>query len=455
MTTSQPPARSLAERFAAWGTSWDQRLASPALRVAARRAILDTLGVIVLGGTHDDVKKLLRIYNSEKGPCHVVNGGSATAETAALINAAAAHAWDFDDTSYTGIMHGSAVILPTVLAVAEETQSTPDDILSAFIIGSEITYVLADVCTHRHYFRGWWSTVTLAPIGATAAAARLYGCNETQIAEAIGLAAAAAGGSKAVFGTSGKPFLAGDSARRAVSFARIIKGGLRGPTQAIDIQGGFLDLLGEGSNLTEADSLGMRWRLLEPGLLFKRNPVCSAAHSAIEQMAILTSEASAQPHDIQRIDAEIPDLVNRCLVFPSPKTPQQAQFSLQYALACAALHGRVDISDLLPDEIYDPRKIELMRRVVVRVASDLSTDEMREKYPESIRLTITLTDGRQFSGFCGEAYGMPRRPLSDTDLISKFRSCVAHVGYDDSNMDVLNLDLLKLAARYMVEPRTP
>ena len=48
-----------------------------------------------------------------------------------------------------------------------------------------------------------------------------------------------------------------------------------------------------------------------------------------------------------------------------------------------------------------------MDLVKIHLSSDLSTDEMRLKFPESTKLLIKLKDGRLYSGFCGNALGMP------------------------------------------------
>jgi 2-methylcitrate dehydratase PrpD len=111
------------------------------------------------------------------------------------------------------------------------------------------------------------------------------------------------------------------------------------------------------------------------------------------------------------------------------QTPQQAQFSLPYALACVALHGRVKFEDLLPENLRTAEKLALMGKVRSEPAADLSTDDMREKYPESARLTVLLTDGRSATGFCGAALGMPDNPQTDADLIKKFETAVAYAGH--------------------------
>ncbi|MEM7731551.1 MAG: MmgE/PrpD family protein [Pseudomonadota bacterium] len=421
MTT--PVARQFA-RFAC------TRTGPPAKVVhAADRAMLDTLGAIIVGGTHPATLSVAGAFAGSDGPATLTTGGTASVQTAALVNGMAAHVWDIDDTSYTGIMHGSAVILPALLAVADDTGADADAVRDAFIIGSEITYVLADICTHQHYFHGWWSTVTFSLVGATAAVGVLLGLNEDQMVSAIGLAAAAAGGGKAVFGTDGKPFLVGDAAQRAIAFARVAAQGLSGPETAFEDDRGFLKLLNNGkSELRELETLGQRWRLVDPGLLFKTNPVCSAAHAAIDQMNALMTELDAQPGDTAQIRAEVPKLVDISLVYPRPTTPQQAQFSLPYTLACTALHGRVRFEDLDPDVIQSADITALMEKITVVRADDLSTEEMRQKFPESARLILTLTDGRSAQGFCGVAKGMPTNPLSDEELIKKFDAAVTYAG---------------------------
>ena len=431
--------RPIARRFAAFACGLE-RIDSD-VRTAANRAILDTLGVMIAGGAHPSVRALARAATRPDGKAALATGGRADPETAALINGTAAHVWDFDDTSYTGVMHGSAVVLPAAMAVAQELGSGAESLRRAFVAGSEVAYVLADICTHGHYFRGWWSTISLGLTGATAAAGCLLGLDEDAMTNAIGLAAVASGGGKAVLGTEGKPLLVGDAARRAVTFACAAQAGLSGPQTAFEDERGYLKLLNSGvAAEVELETIGRRWRLCEPGLLFKTNPVCSAALAAIELMNRLMAQLGASADDIAAIHAELPELAYQSLVFPNPATPQQMQFSLPYALACAALNGRVRFEDVAPGACVTPEKSAIMARVSVKRAADLSTDAMRGKYPESARLTLTLSDGSSSAGFCGTARGMPERPLSDKDLLEKFRASGTYAGVSLPRIEVADFD---------------
>ena len=429
----------IARRFAAFACGLER--VDTEVRKAANRAMLDTLGVMLAGGAHPMARALAAATPRREGEATLATGGRADAETAALVNGTAAHVWDFDDTSYTGIMHGSAVVFPAAMALAQEIGSGADALRRAFVAGSEVAYTLADLCTHAHYFRGWWSTITLGLTGATAAAGCLLELDEDAMTCAIGLAAAAAGGGKAVLGTDAKPLLVGETARRAVTFARAASAGITGPEAAFEDERGFLKLLNRGEAVeAELDTIGRRRRLCDPGLLFKTSPVCSAALAAIEQMNELMAELGASADEIAGIHAEAPELVCGSLVFPNPATPQEMQFSLPYALACAVLHGRVRFEDLAPGVVVGPEKSALMARVSVKRAPDLSTDAMRAKYPESIRLTLSLKDGRSATGFCGAARGMPERPLSDAELLEKFRAAGAYAGVSLPRVDIADFD---------------
>jgi 2-methylcitrate dehydratase PrpD len=421
--------QALSQHFAEWSSATRFSDIPAEVKTAARRAIVDAIGVMTAGARHEVTIKVANAFVDRAGACSLVVGGSASPSSAALINGTAVHAWDFDDTSYTGIMHGTAVILPAVLSAAEATGASDEATLAGFVVGSEVAYTLADITNRKHYFRGWWSTVTLGLIGATVGAAYVFGLDKEKTACAIGMAAASSGGGKAVFGTDAKPFLVGAAARAGLDYACAAKTGVTGPIRGFEDSRGFFSLLNNGeSSLDEAKMLGERWRLVDPGLFLKQYPVCSGAQAVIEQVAALCKEANVTPQLIDTIECHVPELVNISLVFDDPRSVQEAQFSLPYAAACAARHRTVRLQDLSPSALLDPEVRSLMR--LIRKFSDpkLSNDEMSSRYPESARVILRLKDGRQFDGFCGAASGMPSRPMSESDLSKKFDSCVAFSG---------------------------
>ncbi|MFS2117849.1 MmgE/PrpD family protein, partial [Herbaspirillum frisingense] len=108
------------------------------------------------------------------GTCGLAGSDRRTqARHAALVNAVAAHALDFDDNCYAGFVHGSAVIVPAALAVAQQIDADGQALLTALVVGAECQYTLGLASDNRLYRRGWWSSGILGPIGACAAAAWL------------------------------------------------------------------------------------------------------------------------------------------------------------------------------------------------------------------------------------------------------------------------------------------
>ncbi|MBT5514575.1 MAG: hypothetical protein HOK25_10880 [Rhodospirillaceae bacterium] len=105
-----------------------------------RRCIADTISVAVAGSRTPVALRMRDHVSTQYGsePSSLLGtSDSASAPGAALANGVSAHALDFDDTSYAGVVHGSAIVLPAVLAVGEQANVSGADFLEAFVAGSE------------------------------------------------------------------------------------------------------------------------------------------------------------------------------------------------------------------------------------------------------------------------------------------------------------------------------
>src|SRR4051794_9266232 len=105
----------IAQQLAEWVVALDSARIPQPVRDIATACLIDTIGVAV-AAVDETVTHLVRdhvVATYAAGPCTVL--GSAhrcTAAGAASANATAAHALDFDDNCYAGLVHGSAVVLP-------------------------------------------------------------------------------------------------------------------------------------------------------------------------------------------------------------------------------------------------------------------------------------------------------------------------------------------------------
>ena len=141
-----------------------------------------------------------------------------SAADAALINATAAHALDYDDVALAG--HPSAVLVPAILAAGEPLGVSGMTALRAYLVGYEVWAELLSREPSPYHVKGWHPTAVLGTVGAAAAVAHLHGLNVTQVTNALSIAASMASGLVANFGTMTKPLHAG----RAAACANVVNG---------------------------------------------------------------------------------------------------------------------------------------------------------------------------------------------------------------------------------------
>ena len=401
----------------------------------AKRCILDTLGVIA-AGQRSEVAAAARDYalSTYATGCATLIGESARLHPAgaALVNACAGHAHDFDDTSYTGIMHGSVAVLPAALAIGQQQQVDGRALLEAFIAGVEVEYAVAEYCTTHLYFKGWWTSGVYAALGGAAATARLLRLDAIQTANALALAMSAAAGMKSAFGTDAKPLGLGLAASQGVASALQAAAGLNGPQDVFENERGFLALYNDGHRSDAADpGLGRRWRLLEPGILFKTYPVCSAAQAATELCGSLLARHRLDAADVIEVRCEVPELVRISLVYDDPTTIREAQFSLPFALGCILALGRLGLDQLDPALLVDAGLRQQMAKVSLCVPDWLVADEAAaERCPEGAGVELVTCDGSRFADFLDRPTGMPGNPVSDAALAEKCLSCLGYAGFE-------------------------
>lgn len=418
----------LAQQLGSWAAALGADDIPAAACAAAKRCIVDVVGVTIAGAQTPVAVKARHIAVGQypSGVCTVI-GSKRRLSTlgAAYCNAIAAHCLDFDDTCFDGIAHGSAVVWPAVLAAGETAGVSGKAALAAFVAGSEVEYTLGRFFTDHLYMKGWWNTAVLGVIGAAVAAARVQGFDETLMTRTIENAACFAFGPRVLLGTELKPVAMGSVASNGIYAARLAKAGLCGPPEAFESPRGVIRLFNDG--IKDDDSLkefGSRYRLLDPGVAFKRYPVCSAAQAATEALDQIIAEHGLNSRDIMEIVCEVPPLVMVSLVYPDPQTVTQSQFSMPFALGCVLTYGNLGVEHIREGVLDDPHLQRQMRKVsMVETASFPASDYDPERHPEAARVKVTTTSGKTFARFNGAGTGMPAKPMPDSQLDGKFISC--------------------------------
>jgi len=154
-----------------------------------KRALLDFLGVSLLGADHKVVNVLLAYLAEMRGAQTKLASEGATvigrAErldpvAAAWVNGTMGHEYDFDDVHSAAGIHPGIVIVPGSLAAAEMVGASGRKLIAAMAAGYEVAGRVGTATQLTHYEPGWHSTGTIGTLGAAAAAANVLGLDATQ-----------------------------------------------------------------------------------------------------------------------------------------------------------------------------------------------------------------------------------------------------------------------------------
>lgn len=339
-------------------------------------------------------------------------------ENRALRYGYVSHALDFDDYHPALRGHPSTVVLSALLALNGESDNVTE-LLTAYVIGVEAAGRLGLAAGTQHYVLGFHSTATLGAVAACAAVARYLQFDQRQTQIALGLAATQAAGLRSQFGSAAKPLHAGLAARNAVNAALLAQAGFIGQPE------GVLDslLTSHGGGRQKPECLtagwGTPWRILQPGLEFKRYPTCGGTHSAAEAALALRARLLAQGDalaEIAQVEVSFPPGADTAPFIRQPATGVEARFSLEYVIADALYHGEVPLThygEQPVDAAIAALAAKVERHVDPAAPPDALDPEMRFH-----RLTLTLQDGRQISDMVTRKQTAAR----PTDLDAKLRA---------------------------------
>src|SRR2546427_8192559 len=203
MTSKQPGGLSVIEQLAAYVvTESFEKLPEATVR-AARRAILDTLGVTLAGSVEPTAARVRALIAHRRAPDEATIIGTplrASVEDAALANGTASHALDYDDLNQSLSGHPSVPVLSAALALGERQRASGAALLAAFVAGVEIEAKLGRALNPAHYEIGWHARATLGVFVAAASAAKLLGFSAGRSANDRDIGASMARGTQAIFG---------------------------------------------------------------------------------------------------------------------------------------------------------------------------------------------------------------------------------------------------------------
>ena len=356
----------------------------------------------------------------------------------AFVNGASGHALDFDDNCYAGIVHGSAVVFPAVLAYSQHNQLSGKDLLKGFIIGLEIQFALAKAFTNEIYDKGWWTTSVFGSIGSTAGVASISGLNQRDIENALSISASGVGAIRAIRGTNAKHFYCGKSAENGIISSNLAQRGASGPIDVFEDQNGLKSIL-NGNNFDNQaiKNIGTKFSLLDPGVDIKKYPVCYASHSASDGIKFILETKKINPDEIKEINCIVPKVITSNLTYNNPQTVKEAQFSMQFSIAMIIRFGSIKLEHLNKKYILDKKTKILMKKIKI-IVGNIPNSYRKSKLicPEWTNVQLILKNGNSYEKFIGAPTGSAIKPLDKQSLFNKFQSCIQ---YSEVNFNIENL----------------
>jgi len=433
----------------------------------AKRTALDCVGAALAGVAEPVSQAITRYVTKLGGPSQASvfgTGLKVPVADAALANGCIAHALDYDDCGVK-IGHPSVLVLPAVLSLGEHLSASGQDILTAYILGLEIEGKLAlhadfKLMQARLNHQTWYGS-----IGAAAACAKLLRLDVAKTRMALGIAANFACGLSANHGSMAGAMAAGNSCRNGVVAALMAREGVTANPNVIEAKNGFYDtLVGPGHYDAErmADGLGKPFYIESPGIGLKKYPSCYHTHRALDGVFQLIGEHRLSDKDIGEVDVGTSERAMRVLAFTEPATPYQAKYSMPYCIAAAVVDRQVTLETFTDHKFEERGILEARKKVHLSFPDVPIWPGLADVGPDTEfvgnPVTVRTTDGRSYSARVDIPRGDPALPLTDEELLSKYRDCARQLRPDDIERSVgLVLGLEKVAdiGTLMVTVRSP
>jgi 2-methylcitrate dehydratase PrpD len=408
----------------------------PAAVRAAKRSLLDTLAVGIAARRAPGVTEVLDLALSDAGrPASLVwtREGRVPPRAAAFANSFLASALDFDSLHQEGAAHADVVVVPAVVAVAEDVGASGKGLVAAIAVGDD---VLARLCRSTRGNTGWFYSSLYGPIASAAVAARLLGAGARTIEAAMGIGSMSASGTQqpAVERSMGKRMLGALAAGAGVAAGYLATKGLDGPREFIEGRFGLYAMCEKGATDAITRDLGSRYE--NAVISYKLYPSCQCNHAAIEGMLQLRARHGLSHRNVTEVEVSVSPYMHRLVGAPydPAENPQvAAQFSIQYSIAAVLVNGRLGVEEVSSLAACDPVTMEVARRVRVVI------DPQNGNNYAPARLKVVRSDGAVIEHEAAVFRGSDALPLSDADFKDKLAMCIGAAG---GSADAAKIDAL-------------
>ncbi|MCK4570497.1 MmgE/PrpD family protein [Candidatus Bipolaricaulota bacterium] len=401
-------------------------------RVEAKRFLLDSVGCALAALDNEDMRQAfeyIQMFGGHEQATVIGHGIKTDLGNATLMNALLIRAMDYNDIYWKQDPSHPSDIIPAALAPAEYKSLTGRDLLVGILIAYELEMRLCLTADPGVREVGWHHA-SLTQFVSPLVAARMFGLTEDQAVAACGISGSShftLGGVVAGHLTNMKNTADPMATEAGVRAAMLASTGYSGPVELFEGKEGVFEVIGNVKWDVDKmlDGLGQEFLITECG--YKAFPTEALTHQPITAVMEVMSENGIDPHTVTDVVVETTTRGADILSDPSkyePKTKETADHSLPYCIAVAVTKGNVLPSDFEEEALTDSFVWEMLSKIKV-----VANAEIDALFPGTKRaiVTITTADGASFTKQADYAKGRAESPLSDEELIDKFRANAAQV----------------------------
>lgn len=412
---------------------------------AAKKSIMDTLGVSLGGSSREGIGELVDILSDWGGKEEStvwVYGCKLPCICAAQANATMAHALDYDDAYHEATVHPGAVAVPTAFAIAERLgRIDGKKLITAVVLAVDLTTRLCLATTVSVHSRGWHYTTLHGNFNATTVAGKLLELDEETFVNAFGLSYHQAGGTLQALrdGALAKRAGPGFAARNGITAAIMAQKGITGAKNVLQGRDGLFNTYHRGDYNPEVLTANLGEKFGITNLSFKPHPCCGANHACIDATLALVHEQNIKAEDVDNITVYLDKDTMELLCEPldtkrNPCSAVDTQFSIPWVVASAIVHGKIGLDDFTSQAIKDGTVLMLSNKVTPKLLSPRIGVK-----PTAIVEIKTKKSGGIYSRRVDTPYGRLQNPMSMDDMITKFRDCAFHAAKRISQKNIEEL----------------
>jgi 2-methylcitrate dehydratase PrpD len=415
--------------------------------------LMDVAGLCVAARRSDYVLAALRATD-ETGACTMIgHAGGYNVATAALCNGTAAHGEDYDDTFEGGPIHAGAVIVPALLAAAEQHRFSGADTVRGIAVGCEVMCRLCLPAPKLVHKAGFHPTAVFGALGAAAGVASALRLDERQWVNALGIAGSMASGiiEYLAEGAWTKRMHPGWAAQAGYRAARMAQQGFTGPRTLFDGEHGFFHAFANSDDCefgAMLDGAGATWLCAD--IAFKPYACGTMAHPYIDCARRLVTDG-LRPGEVAAIECRTVEGIVHRLWEPlaskqAPPNGYAAKFSIPYAIAVGMLRGDAGLSEYEEAVVHDPA----VRALAAKVHYVIDPDN---PYPRRFtgHVRVTLVSGAVREACQDHFRGGRDEPMSAQALEAKFIANCGNGGWSADRTRVALQALRGLAGASRVD----